>query len=185
MENQASGRELCAQGNGQLASGRDVEGEPFLLDPARNLRAEERLACVVDVDVRTERLAKKSSPVTEVVLVQDVRGSVVLLGEIADVKATDGQHAIVAPLDRSRPDLWREGVDVGRHLQPRGSVVSTLGVAGTGRVRVAAHIRSGAETPSRPSPFDSTVRVASTSHSRARCRSVGSSSPTGRTRQTS
>ncbi len=47
------------------------------------------------------------------------------------------------------------------------------------------HIRSGAETPSRSSPLASTTRVASTSSSRARCRSDVSSSPRGSTRQLS
>ena len=49
----------------------------------------------------------------------------------------------------------------------------------------AAAFRSGAETPSRPRPLASTVRVASTSHSRACVNGVAGSSPCGRMRHAS
>ena len=53
------------------------------------------------------------------------------------------------------------------------------------RTLLHQHIRSGAETPSRPNPLAITVRVASLSQSRARWVSVTASSPRGVTRQLS
>ena len=53
--------EAGPQRDGELAGGADVEAEPLLGDPARDRRAEERLAGVVDV-VAAERVAERRGP---------------------------------------------------------------------------------------------------------------------------
>jgi hypothetical protein len=160
-------REAGAQRGRQLATGAHVEPEAFLVDPARRGQAQKRLAGVVDVAV-----GKGSPPGpaagAEVVLVEHVGRSAVLDGEVADVDVADVQHAAHPP-GRRRPHA---GIEVGR-------VVWRLNRRGV------AHMRSGAETPSRPSPLRTTIWVAVHSHSRARLRSVTGSSPRGRTRQAS
>ena len=102
---------------------------------------------------------------------------------VAYVDAADVQHAVAA-LGADRPDPRVEGVEVLRRRSERmrgGDAVTVQRTGGMG----AHYIRSGAVTPSRPSPLASTMRVASTSHSRARVRSVAGSSPIGSTRQAS
>ena len=84
------------------------------------------------------------------------------------------------------PDGWRELIEPGGVLGAgtrglRG--YRDAGVEGAGGVDV--HIRSGALTPSMPRPLANTWRAATQSASRARCRSLTSSSPMGSTRQVS
>ncbi len=164
------GREAGALGYGQLPAGAHVQGKPLGGHPAGDRDTEERLARVVDVAVGgtgAERDAPLAAPLPEVILVQHVRRGAVLERQVADVDATDRQHATDAT-GGARPDGRVEG-----QADPR---------LQHGHRR---HIRSGALTPSRPSPLASTTRVASHSQSRARPRSLAGSSPCGSTRQAS
>ena len=81
----------------QLAAGADVEGEPVLGQPARDGRAEERLAGVEDV-VAGEGVAEGAGPGAEVVLVEDVRRRAVLADQLGQRHSPDARA-------RRRP--WR------------------------------------------------------------------------------
>jgi len=148
--------------HGELARAARIEPKPLLGHPARDRGAQERLACVVDVHGRTqgreglgERLAERGGPSPEIRLVDHPRGGPVFRRERACVHAPDCEDASGGAGHAHRPH---------------------------GRVEVC-HIRSGALTPSRASPFASTVRVASFNHNRVRWTSVTGSSPTGVTRR--
>ena len=177
--------EAGAQGDGELARGAHVEAEALLGDPLRDRRAQERLAGVEDVE-RGERVAERPGPGPQVHLVEHVRRGVELGDQVGHRHPADGQ--VTVDLVRRRgPQARHQLVGVVRLAQPGGALEGAVGVRPSGFVggHRGDYIRSGAETPSRPRPLARTVRVAATSSSRARCRSVGSSSPIGSTRQLS
>ena len=93
---------------------------------------------VVDV-AAVERAAPGSAAHAEVVLVEDVGGRTELAGKVVHPDAAHGKAPVVHAR-RERPD---------------------------GGVEAGAHIRSGVDTPSRPKPFASTIRVAWQSNRRA------------------
>ena len=175
--------EAGAQRHGQLAAGADVEVEPLLRDPAHAGHGHERLAGVVDVGAG-ERLLERPGTCAEVVLVDDVGRRTELTGELVGRHPGHLQHARAGLGDVRGPQRLDQHVRVCRRHQPGRPAMAGLGVKGA-RLVGAHHIRSGAVTPSRSRPRAKTTRVASTRRSRARCTSVGSSSPRGRTRQTS
>ena len=197
------GREPRAQRDRQLAAAADVEREALLVDPAGHLRAEERLGRVVHRG-RPERGRERVCAGTEIGLVDHEQRCAVGLGEVAHVDARDLHDPRRGPDGVARPHGGRERVHLGGAGGARPGGLGRgrdPGVQRPGRVRPhrtpscagdsairaqqAAHIRSGALTPSIPSPLASTCRAASHSASRARCSSVVSSSPIGSTRQAS
>ena len=142
--------------------------EAVVAHPSRHLRAQERLARVVDGarravlgERRGELVAERRGAAAHVVLVHHIEGRAVLGREGVDVASPDPELAVGA---RARP-------------------CATTGPR-TPRLRLAAHryILSGAPTPSNPRPLARTWRVASLSHRRVRWRSVTGSSPRGVTR---
>ena len=85
--------------HGQLATGADVQPQALLVDPPCHGGAQESLAGVVDVGATAEipedlieRLLEVSRTRTEVVLVNHVCRGAEVSGDLADVKATDGQR---------------------------------------------------------------------------------------------
>ena len=144
--------------------------------------AQERLAGVEDV-VRRERVAEGAGPGPEVGLVEDVRRGAVLGDQVGQRDAADARarrRPCAAVVDHRCGTSALGSVGWRSQAGPRRAPGRR---APSRPVRVGTtHIRSGAETPSRPRPLASTVRVAATSTSRARCRSAGSSSPSGSTR---
>ena len=143
---------------------------------------QERLAGVVDVGAG-ERVAERAGPSPEVVLVDDVqrRAELARRGRRADTPATV-EHAVAVLGDARRPQRGRPGRSgqpaADSQDGPRWPASACRAPASWARI----YIRSGAVTPSRSRPRANTIRVASTSSSRARCTSVGSSSPCGSTR---
>ena len=181
-----AGGHLRPQRHGELAAGAGVQAQALLDHPAGDLGAQERLARVVHVGAAAqvgeggvERRREVAGPGPEVRLVDHVGGGAVLGrdGDHVDVRDLEPAAAAAAP-DRARPQRRDQLVDVGGRAQPRRAEVA-LGVQRTGLVR-AHYICSGADTPSRSRPRASTVRVASLTHSRVRCRSVISSSALSR-----
>ena len=134
-------REAGALRDRQLATRAHVEVQALVGDPARHGRAEERLARVVDVGTgqpvegRTEPVAELPCARTEVVFIQDVRSSAVLLGQGEHVDAADGQPAGLVTVDGARPELRQQLHDVGRERQVERRPAVALGVEDTGLVR--------------------------------------------------
>src|SRR5690606_13869901 len=170
------------EGDRELATGRGVHAEPFLVDPSRDGDGQERLAGVVDVcpgqaalgrERGRERLGEGAGASAQVVLVQDVRGRSVLGRDLTQVRAGDGEGTVPGAAHPGGPHATRCTVRFRRGHDAGGAV------RGTGR---AGHIRSGALTPSSARPLRSTWVVASLSHSRAVCTGSTGSSPRGVTR---
>jgi hypothetical protein len=171
----------------ELAAGAHVQAETLLLDPAGHRGAEERLGGVEDhraaerlpVVAQRRRRSASSSRKT---------GLPCSATRAGDVVAAQDSLPCPARLRPERPDgrvqraevVGRAAVQalVGELAGPRPGGVGSA----PGRTATSA---SGALTPSSRSPLASTTRVASTSQSRARWVSVGSSSPRGSTRQAS
>ena len=171
VEADAFHREAGALGDGQLAAGAHVEAQPLLGDPPGDRRTEEGLARVVDVAVG-EAVAEGAGAGAEVLLVQDVRRRPVLGDQVGQPDPADLERAV--DLAR-RPDHSSGTSALGSsgsrsHAGPRTETAACAQPASC--ARTVAHIRSGADTPSSSRPFSKTMRVASTSTSRARCRSV-------------
>jgi hypothetical protein len=175
------GREPGRERQRQLVAAARVEVQAVVGDPARHLAAQEGLRGVVHVGVG-ERVGELGGPAAEVGLVEDEQRRAVLAGQLGDRAAAEVQLA-VDPLSRARPDVRIEGAEMGRRGTGGGGLldVPVQRSRGVG----AHHIRSGALTPSTPSPLRSTVAVAAHSHNRAVVSGVASSSPRGRTRQAS
>ena len=102
--------EARPQGHRELAGRAHVEAQVLLGHPGRHRRAEERLACVVDV-VRRERLTERTGAHPEVLLVEDVGRRVVLGDEVGHGHPTDHQVAVDL-VGRGRPELRHQGVGV-------------------------------------------------------------------------
>jgi hypothetical protein len=182
----ALGREAGPQRDGELAPARDVEAQALVGDPAGHLRAQERLRRVMD-GLRPERGRELGGPGAEVGLVDHEERGAVPLGQVAHVDAGDLHGPVVAPGRVARPHRRRELIEPGgiEWTRPGGlGRKRDAGVQRAGGMR-PHHIRSGAETPSSPRPLANTWRAATHSASRARCRSVVSSSPIGSTRHES
>jgi hypothetical protein len=109
--------EAGAQRDRQLARRAHVEAEPLLGDPARDRRAQERLAGVVHVVV-AERLLERAGARTEVRLVEDVGRRAVLGDEVAKVHPAHLQGARVVLARRAGPQQRHERIDVRRLTQP-------------------------------------------------------------------
>ena len=139
VEHEPLGRKAGSQGDVQLAAGRDVEAQPFLVDEPHHRSAQERLRRV-DREVGSERRDGLTTARPQVLLVVDEQRSAVLGREVEEVDATDRQPT------RAR----------------RRSQCRARGGAGS-----RAHITSGACTPSTSRPIASPMRTASTSQSRA------------------
>src|SRR5699024_10078561 len=97
----------------------------------------------------------------EVGLVEDEHRGAVLLGEVRQADAADGDDAVGLTARGGRPDVTGQGIEI-RH-----------------------YILSGAVTPSRPSALASVRRVASARPRRAECSGCGSSPAFGRMWQAS
>ncbi len=97
------GGEAGVQGHGELTTGRDVERESFLMDPPRDLAAQERLRRVVHLRRRTEGLRDLPAAGAEVVLVDDEQRGAVLLGELGHRDAGDAHDAVLAARRVARP----------------------------------------------------------------------------------
>ena len=185
VQGDSLGREVGVQRDGEFAAAAHVQRQAFLVDPAGDLGAQERLGRVADVLAAAERRGDLAAARPEVVLVDDEDRGAELVGDVGDLHTGDRHNTVVAANGVARPHIRRERQQLIRRLRTwRGAyVVDFLGVPGTGGMRV--HIRSGAVTPRMPRPFSMTWRVAWHSASRAVCSSLGSSSPCGRTRQES
>ncbi len=159
---------------------------PSSLDPAGHRGAEERLGGVEDHRA-AERLPVVAAAPAQVGLVQQEDRAAVLGHQVGDVVAAQGQAPAAVPGEAERPDgrVQRAQVVGGTAVQALVGELAGPRPGGVGTHRRTAYIRSGALTPSSRSPLASTTRVASTSQSRARWVSVGSSSPRGSTRQAS
>ena len=168
VEADALHREARPLGDEQLAARADVEVQPLLGQPAHDGRAEEGLAGVEDVvaanaSLKARARARKSASS------RTYAGEPCSRDQVGQRDSADAEHA----------------VGLGGGLRPEQLGTSSLGSlgsrsqAGPRRAPSACaqpdgcevgtrHIRSGAETPSRRRPLASTVRVATTSISRAR-----------------
>ncbi|TWH01886.1 hypothetical protein L615_001500000590 [Nocardioides sp. J9] len=161
------------QRDGQLTVAAHVEAQPLLRDPAGDRGAEEGLAGVVDV-VAAERVAEGLRPGAELALVEDERRGVHVGHQVRHRDAADVQHAVVVLARRRRPQRGHQRVDVLGLAQPH-----RRGAGEAAGRDVPAHIRSGAETPSRSRPLAITVRVATVSTRRASLTGWTGSSPCG------
>ena len=138
--------------------------------------AEERLAGVEDVGARRTRRAKSRQRGAEVGLVEHEGRRAVLGGEVADVVPADGQHAVAVARSTAAARARVQRVDVAGRTQPAPAPRADVAVQRRRPrcARTRRYIRSGrARRRAGRRPFASTIRVASTSQSRARCRSVG------------
>ena len=97
--------------------------------------------------------------------------------------APAAEIVVVEEVQRRDETLDDFGDGQAAHVDATG-VVDLRGATPDRRIE-RAHIRSGAETPSSDKPLATTVRVASTSKSRAECNGAASSSPLGNTTQAS
>jgi hypothetical protein len=128
-------RETNPLGHRQLATGADIEEEPFLHHPPGDCRAQEGLACVVHVSASTgvgERrgilLLESPCTRTEVVFVEHVcRGAEVPL-ECEDVDSGHLQDAIAPTVDVACPERGHELHDVRRRREIDGRPTVTGGV---------------------------------------------------------
>ena len=154
------GREVGMQRDGQFAAGADVQRQAFLVDPAGDFAAQERLAGIVHVGAAAERGRDLAAARPEVVLVDDEQRRAVLLGERRQRDAADADHAVVAANGVARPDIRCQLQQFfGRSRARRNAAVAELfGVPGPGGMGV--HIRSGALTPRMARPLAITWRVA-------------------------
>ena len=182
------GRKVGVQRDGEFAAAADVQRQAFLVDPAGDLGAQERLGRVSDVLAAAERVGDLAAARPEVVLVDDENGRAVLVGDIGDLHPGDRHHAVVVANGVARPHIRREQREAGP---------TTADAAGRRRgefPRRAADRRDGRSHPLRcgdaresPRPFPMTWRVAWHSASRAACSSVGFRRPAaapGRSRRT-
>ncbi len=132
----AFGRHPRRQGDGQFATGADVELEPLLDHPTGDGLGQQGLARVVDVGVR-EGGGVGTGPGAEVLLVHHEERGAVLGGEGAHPDTADGELAVLASRGGG-PHARVQGVEVfGR--QRRVVLRQDLRVAGSGGVGVAAH----------------------------------------------
>jgi hypothetical protein len=139
VEGDALGGHPGVEGGGQLPAGTHVEIQSFFMDPLDDGAGEEGLARVEDVGVLAEGVGPGAAAGAEVGLVEEEGGGAELLGEPRHFDPADGDDAVLAPGDRTGPDLLVEGVEVGG----RGGVVALVqvGVAGAGGVCGTAHGR--------------------------------------------
>ena len=129
------GRHVGGQRGRQLTAGAHVERQPFALDDADDRLAQERLAGVVDVGAG-EPVPELPAPRTDVGLVQHVRRGAELAREVVDAYAADGQHAVRAARDVTRPEVGHERVDIGRRGCNQSGAI-TLVTCAPGRTRRA------------------------------------------------
>ena len=162
-----------ALGHGELAAGAHVEVQALVMDPPRDLGAEEGLARVEDVGATRQavehlgiRLLELPCARTEVVLVDDVCRCAELARQLGDADPADREDAVAPPPHGRRPEGRDEGVDVDRGLEPRGAAIA-LRVQRSCFVCAHGYILSGAAAPRRVSPLRKTIRTASASSSRA------------------
>ncbi|SHT57929.1 Uncharacterised protein [Mycobacteroides abscessus subsp. abscessus] len=87
-------RKLGTQGNGQLARRTNVQAQPLVLDPPRDLGAQECLGRVVHAGSTTECRRHVAAARTEVVLVNHEQRGAVLLGEFGDGQARKGHFTV-------------------------------------------------------------------------------------------
>ncbi len=168
--------EARAQRDGQLTGAAHVEAQSLLGDPARDRRAQEGLARVVDVVRRRTPSRNARARDAEVGLVEHVRRRAVLGDQV-------GQRRRRRPRARRRRACAR-WTTTACGTSALGSLGLAAATTARGRrpQRVPSrprapssngHIRSGAVTPSRSRPFASTVRVALDQHAAGRrCSSV-------------
>src|SRR6478735_2137535 len=162
-----------ALGHGELAAGAHVEVQALVMDPARDLGAQEGLPRIEDVCATREalehlgiRLLELPCARTEVVLVDDVCRRAEVTCQLGDAHPTDREDAVAPPPHGRRPEGRDEGVDVDRGLEPRGATIA-LRVQRSCFVCAHGYILSGAAAPRRVSPLRKTIRTASASSSRA------------------
>ena len=146
-------------------------------DPAQHPPAAERRGGVEHRSVRAERLTEVAAPATEVRLVQHEQRRAVLPRQVTDVQAAQGEHAahpparhaarppgrarsgpLAAPGD-ARPAARQRGAGLAWATRLMALALLMASAPGDRRAsrypRLAAapcHSRSGAPTPSRPSP---------------------------------
>ena len=149
-------RETGAQCDGEFTTAADVQGQPLVVDPARDLGTQERLRRVVHSPVRAERRHHVPAARPEVGLVHDERRRPELFGELTHRHAGQPQLARFVAGCVARPHLCGDG---GEHRR----VVRTLGEMGCGQQfgvpgagGVCVHICSGAVTPTSPRPLAKT-----------------------------
>ncbi len=167
--------------DGQLPAGAHVDVQALLDGRAEHGLGAERLRGVEDVGAG-EGPGPGAAAGPEVVLVEDVGGGAEPLGELADGDAADVQGALAGAFDVRGPQLREQRVHVVGDAQPGGAEGGEVAVQHACFVG-SHHMRSGAETPSRPSALARTMRVASASHRRATLTGAGSSPTRGTTRQ--
>ena len=153
-------REASVQRDGELAAGGHIEREPFLVDPAGNLAAQEGLGRVAHVVAAAKGGRELAAPGTEVVLVDDEQRGAVLLSELGQRDSGEAGDTGFVANDVVRPHIRRKPQQLVGRLRSRRAigVPGLFGVPRAGRVYV--HIRSGAVTPSIASPLAITWRVA-------------------------
>ena len=173
------------QRDGELTTAGNVEREPLVGNPSRDLGAQEGFGGVMNVGTAAERRSHLPTAAPEVILIDDEQRCPELLGEIGHGNAGDVDHTVGTTGKIARPDVRRQRKHVCGSLRPRRQP-AVLDLPRMPRsCRMDVHIRSGAETPRIASPLAITWRVAAHSARRARCRSLGGSSPCGSTRQES
>ena len=161
-------REARPQRDRQLATAADVQAQPLVGDPAGDLRAQERLGGVVHRpraerggEIRGTRLRKSASSMTN-------SGVPYRCCEVADVHAGQRDHTVRrrggrrAATPRGPARRGRRRCPGARpRTRPWCSTPACSGPAGWAFTAVPSYqIRSGALTPSSPSPFASTRRAA-------------------------
>ncbi|MCY1237961.1 hypothetical protein D9M72_506770 [compost metagenome] len=125
VEGDVCSRDARAGGDGEFPAGGGVQAQPFLLHPADNRGAQERLPGVVDVhspaDVGervVEGIAEGARPGPEVVLAHHEQRRAELVLELADRNAVNGELAGVVPGDAGGPHGLVERVEVCRDVEP-------------------------------------------------------------------
>ena len=198
VQGDAGGLHPGGQPQGQLAPGGRVQVQPLLAGPAHDGGAQEGLAGVVDADLRPvlgeglgEGRAEGRGAGAEDLLGLHVQRGAEALGERTGAVPVQGQLPVGAAPEGVRPDHRVQGRRArGRCVRARCIRARRVrlrgGRGGDARVGLPGHhMRSGVDTPSRPSPLARTWAVASFRARRVRCTSETSSSPWGTTRQES
>ncbi len=115
----------CGEGDGELAAGADVDGEPLVGDPAHDLGAQERLAGVVDAGLHAVRLdrgaeGREGAPRVRAHLffVDDVQRRAVAVAQLRCGDSADVEHAVVVAMSGCRPHALGERVRVIRRQEP-------------------------------------------------------------------
>ena len=156
VQDQPGRRDAGRHGHVQLPPGRHVEAHALLVGQPGHGQAQECLGGVSHAVA--PGLDRLSAAGPEVGLVVDEQWGADLPGQVDEIDAADGQ-----------PTRWTDRCGHGQQAGCDG--VGRAPPRGDRGIGLIGHSASGADTPRRPRPIDSPIRVPSTSHRRAWARS--------------